>query len=45
MNHQAQGQRLPGEPKAGKIPEYGSSLESRENNNCIINQEKKKAKK
>lgn len=40
MNHQAQNQRLPGEPKAGKIPECERSLESRGSNSCIINQRK-----
>lgn len=42
MNHEAQGQRLPGEAKAGKTPEGDSSLESKRKQQLYYKLEKKR---
>lgn len=44
MNHQAQGQRLPGEAKAGKTPEGDSSLQSKRKQQLYYKLEKKESK-
>ena len=44
MNHQAQGQSLPGEAKAGKTPEGDSSLQSKRKQQLYYKLEKKESK-